>query len=328
MNETVNKRDSLKSELEWPTTTKTWCHGALSPAYAQGVAYVDQQYIPVSEARIPLLDWGFTRSDACQDTISVWDGQFFRLDDHLDRFERSWSALRLLCPLTRAEVRSVVLKLVAAGGFQHAYVQVIMTRGRPPVGSRDPRQCENRFQAFAIPYVWIATPEKQQRGLRLHVSDIRRVPSQSVNPQVKHFHWLDFEQGLFEALDLDADTVVLKNIEGYISEGPGFNIFAVVNGTLVTPATSALHGMTRRTVLEIAAELEIPVAKVNLESETLESASEVFLTTTAGGVLPVSSVGSKQIGQCPGPITARLHGEYWHRRASGWLATPAVYWPE
>jgi branched-chain amino acid aminotransferase len=76
-----------------------------------------------------------------------------------------------------------------------------MTRGTLPVGSRDPRPCNNRFHAFAIPYVWIASPEAQQRGLNVHVSDIRRVPAQSVSPLIKHYHWLDFEMGLFEALD-------------------------------------------------------------------------------------------------------------------------------
>jgi branched-chain amino acid aminotransferase len=326
----VNAEEQIEREnitLNWPESRTDWAYSALSPAYAKGVAYVDGQYIPVSEARIPLLDWGFTRSDACQDTISVWNGSFFRLEDHLERFERSWSALRLVCPLTRNEVRDVVHKLVAAGGFQHAYVQIIMTRGKPPIGGRDPRQCENRFQAFAIPYVWIATPQKQQAGMHLHISGIRRVPATSVSPLIKHFHWLDFEQGLFEALDLGADTVVLLNSEGHIAEGPGFNIFAVLEGTLVTPATSVLDGMTRRTVLELAASLSTPTVERELAVHELTGASEVFLTTTAGGILPVSMIDGKIISEGPGRVTARLHEAYWKLRTHSPLVSPATYWP-
>lgn len=312
--------------LNFPARPEKWDHASLGSAYAAGVAYVEDRYVPVGDAKIPLLDWGFSRSDACQDTISVWDGQFFRLEDHLERFERSWRAIRMENPLSRDEVRDVVRKLVAIGGWRDAYIQIIMTRGKPPVGKRDPRECENKFQAYAIPFVWIASPEKQQSGLNVHVSDIRRVPVQSVSPLIKHYHWLDFEMGLFEALDRSADTVLLKNIEGFVAEGPGFNVFAVHNGRLVTPRSSALDGMTRRTVLELAKELKIKAEEVDLSLETLLDADEAFLTTTAGGLLPVATVNQKPLGSAPGEVTARLHREYWERRSQGWLSVPALYW--
>ncbi|WP_321791802.1 aminotransferase class IV [Caballeronia sp. J97] len=312
--------------LNFPKRDSEWPYQALGPAYAAGIAYTDDRYVPVADARISLLDWGFTRSDACQDTISVYDGQFFRLEDHLERFERSWKSLRLENPLSRDEVRDVVRKLVAMGGWRDAYIQIIMTRGTPPVGSRDPRLCKNRFHAFAIPYVWIANPEAQQRGLKVHVSDICRVPAQSVSPLIKHYHWLDFEMGLFEALDHGQDTVLLKNIEGYVAEGPGFNVFAVSDGHLLTPRSSALDGMTRRTVLEIAKEVGIEAAEVDLSVAALQDADEAFLTTTAGGLLPIATVNGATLGSAPGSVTGRLHGEYWGRRASGWLSSPALYW--
>lgn len=314
------------ADFSIPPGTKDWKRKSLGAAYARGVAYVDDRYVPVADARIPLLDWGFTRSDACQDTISVWDGRFFRLDDHLERFERSWKSIRLSNPLGWDEVRDVVHKLVAIGGWRDAYVQIIMTRGTPPIGSRDPRLCENRFQAFALPYVWIASPEKQKEGLSVHVSDIRRVPTQSVSPLIKHYHWLDFEMGLFEALDRSADTVLLKSMDGFIAEGPGFNVFAVIDGQLRTPRSAALDGMTRRTVLELADELKLDAREADISLDEFTSADEAFLTTTAGGILPVTTVNGKSIGNGPGPITARLHREYWERRASGWLSSPALYW--
>src|SRR5262249_23588737 len=71
---------------------------------ADGIAFADGDYVPIAEAKLPLLDYGFLRSDACQDTISVWKGQYFRREDHLDRFERSCQRLRFASPYSRAEI--------------------------------------------------------------------------------------------------------------------------------------------------------------------------------------------------------------------------------
>jgi branched-chain amino acid aminotransferase len=294
------------------------------PDFSQGVAYVDGQYVPILEARIPMLDWGFTRSDACQDTVSVWGGLFFRLEDHLQRFERSYSRLRMQCPLSRDAVREVLFGLVRRSGLREAYVQMIMTRGRPPTGSRDPRQSVNRFQAYCIPYVWIARPEVQERGLHLHLSSRVRVPGVSVDPEVKHYHWLDFNMGLFDAYDRGAETVCLVDLEGNVAEGPGFNIFAVTGGRVRTPQRHVLDGMTRDTVQQLCAEQGAPFERVSLSPQMLREADEVFLSSTSGGVIPVSRLDGVAVGAgMPGALTLRLREAYWRKRAEGWLGTPA-----
>jgi branched-chain amino acid aminotransferase len=295
------------------------------PQFAAGTAWVDGRVVPVGEATIPLLDWGFLRSDACQETISAWNGVLFRLDDHLDRFQRSLERLRLASPLPRDGVRHAVHALVAAAGFRDAYVQIIMTRGRPPIGSRDIRLCENRFQAFCIPYVWIAPPAMQARGLHLHVSRRLRVPQASVDPMVKHYHWLDFEMALFEAYDTGAETTVICDADGNVLEGPGFNIFARRGDRLVTPARGMLDGMTRRTVIELCTEFGIAVVQEDVPAASLAQADEVFLTTTAGGVLPVTRVGDVAIGNGPGRVTTRIQQAYWGRRLAGWHGEPVDY---
>jgi branched-chain amino acid aminotransferase len=299
---------------------------ASDPRFAEGVAYVDGAYVPVREARVPLLDWGFLRSDAFQETVSVWDGAFFRLDDHLARFRRSAERLRMTVP-DDVEIRAVLHGLVARTGLREAYVQFLMTRGVPPVGSRDVRLAINRFQAFAIPYVWIATPEVQRRGLHLHVSDRRRIPPQSVDPQVKHYHWLEFQLGLLDAYDAGAETVVLKDLDGNVAEGPGFNLFVVTAGRLATPpAVNVLDGMTRRTVLELLDDLQLKAEQRPVDVAELVAADEVFLTTTAGGVLPVTLIDGAPVAQgVPGPIAVQLQDTYWAKRKTGWLATPVDY---
>ena len=118
--------------------------------YQSGIAYTDGSFWPIEEARIQILDWGFLRSDANQDTVSVWNGMFFRLEGHLNRFLSNNEKLRFKNLLSRDEIRTVLIDLVQKSGFQNAYVQMLITRGRPPIGVRDLRLCENRFHAFCL----------------------------------------------------------------------------------------------------------------------------------------------------------------------------------
>src|SRR5215203_4937899 len=127
-----------------------------SEAYAAGAAFVDGRFVPIAEARVPILDWGFLRSDATYDVAHVWRGSFFRLEDHLDRFERSMEHLRLSLPYGRDDIRDVLIECVRLSGLRDAYAEIICTRGIPKPGSRGSRDCENRFYAFVVPFIWIA----------------------------------------------------------------------------------------------------------------------------------------------------------------------------
>jgi branched-chain amino acid aminotransferase len=319
-------KNAQSRTLLWPTPQVGFTVQPVEERFTTGAAYVDGQFCPIEEARIPLLDWGFLRSDACQETISVWDGSFFRLQDHLDRFQRSIGRLRMSSPESPVQIRSIAHELVTLPGFRNAYVQIIMTRGRPPIGSRDLRLCKNRFQAFSMPYIWVAPPEVQARGMSLHISKRVRVPPQSVDPLVKHYHWLDFQMGLFEAYEAGAESVILQDLNGYVTEGPGFNIFAEIDGRLVTPQQGVLDGMTRRTAFELCRDLGIEVVEGTYTPEQLRSANEVFLTSTAGGIIPVTRVDNCIIADgTPGTKTVCLHTEYWKRRAAGWYAEPVIY---
>ena len=119
-------------------------------SFEGGCAFADGQYVPLSEAKVSLFDWGFTRSDATYDVASTWHGAFFRLQDHLDRFFHSLQALRLRIPYSREELRQVLHGCVRAGGLQDASVAMVCTRGVPPRGARDPRLAVNRFYAYAV----------------------------------------------------------------------------------------------------------------------------------------------------------------------------------
>jgi branched-chain amino acid aminotransferase len=295
-------------------------------SYSDGAAFIDGRFVPVGEARVPILDWGFLRSDATYDVAHVWRGSFFRLEDHLSRFERGMERLHMKVPCGRAEIREILMQCVRLSGLREAYVEVLCTRGVPPPGSRDPRDCENSLFAFAVPFVWIADPEKQERGLDATIARVRRIQPEAVDPTVKNYHWLDLVAGLYEAYDRGGETVILTDGEDNVVEGPGFNVFAVKDGKLSTPARGVLEGITRRTVVELATERAIPLEARAVPAAEVRAADEVFVTSTAGGVIPVTKVDGAPVGDAsPGPVTLRLRDAYWELHKDPRFVTPVQY---
>jgi branched-chain amino acid aminotransferase len=295
-------------------------------AYADGAAFIEGRFVPVAEARVPILDWGFLRSDATYDVAHVWRGSFFRLDDHLDRFERSMEHLRMSLPYERSEIRDILVECVRLSGLRDAYAEIICTRGIPKPGSRDPRDCENRFYAFVVPFIWIAGPDKQERGLHAVIGNKQRIAPESVDPTVKNYHWLDLETGLLEAYERGGETVVLTDADDNVVEGPGFNVFAVHNGFISTPDRGVLEGITRRTVIELSAEHGISLETRLVPADEFRSADEVFISSTAGGIIPVTTVDGEAVGDGkPGPVTLRLRDAYWNLHTDPRFSLPVRY---
>jgi branched-chain amino acid aminotransferase len=295
--------------------------------WAKGAAFVDGQYVPVGEARIPILDWGFTRSDVTYDVVHVWKGGFFRLADHLDRFQASMKGLRMAIPHDAEGIAEILTTCVRKAGLRDAYVAMLCTRGNPAPGlPRMPGSCINRFFAFALPWVWVVPPEVQERGAHVIVAKTPRIPPECVDPTIKNYHWGDLTRALFEAEDAGADNAILLDHDGFVTEGPGFNVFAVIDGTVVSPDRGALEGITRKSVMELCVEMGIPARIGRISRADLDRADEVFFATTAGGVMPVSRVDGRIYGNDrPGPLSARLKERYWARHDEGWHVTPIDY---
>ena len=222
------------------------------PPWPGGAAWIDGRYGPIEEATISVLDLGVTRSDCTYDVVHVWRGRFYRLDSHLDRFTASMARLRLDPGCSRAEIEAIVHGCVRHAGLREAYVSMTCTRGRMAPGSRDLRTARNRFYCYAVPFIWISSPDRQQTGASMRVSQVVRIPSQSVDPSVKNYHWLDLDLALLEAYDHDANLVVLRDLSGAVTEGPGYNVFAYVDGRWLTPGSGTLQGVTRRSMIELA----------------------------------------------------------------------------
>lgn len=295
--------------------------------FADGCAYIEGDYVPIDEARIPIMDMGFMRSDVTYDVVAAWNGGFFRLDEHMTRFQRSWEKLYMSPPLTANEMRSVLTECISRSGIRNAYVAMIVTRGIAPKGTRDPRQFNNRFYAFAVPYMWICRPENHDDGLHLIVvENTIRIPSNSVDPTVKNFHWGDLIRSLFEAYDRGGQNAVLLDADGNVTEGPGFNLFALKDGELYTPEKGALFGITRQTALELAHEMGIKTHETTFKADLLFSAEELFLTTTAGGIIPITKLDNQVVGfGRMGPITRQLYDRYWAEHQDGRWITKIAY---
>jgi branched-subunit amino acid aminotransferase/4-amino-4-deoxychorismate lyase len=295
--------------------------------FAAGCAWVEGDYVPIAQARIPILDAGFVRSDLTYDVVGVWAGSFFRLPDHLERLDQGLARIRLQSPFSRDQIQDILFECVRRSGLRDAYVETVITRGVPAPGERDPRKWTPRFYAYAIPYVWIVRPEQQQVGTQAIVArSTFRIPPGAVDPRVKNFHWGDLVRGLFEAYDRDAWLPILTDGNGLVTEGPGFNVFALVEGRLVTPREGVLEGITRKTVIELAEETGLDMVVGELPVEAVYGASELFFTSTAGGVMPVTTLDGKPVADGrPGSVTIELNKRYWDLHRDPRYAIPVDY---
>ena len=281
---------------------------------SMGAAWMNGKVLPISQAMIPVNDWGLVRSDITYDVVPVIDGAFFRFDEYLTRFLSSMENLHLDPGMSKRDIKAALHQMVGKSSLRDSYVAMVCSRGKPKIaGSRDPRDCENHFFAWCVPYVHIIKPEIVKQGATAWIAqNAYRIPENSVNPLVKNYHWGDFTQGIFEAKDKNYETVILLDYDGNVTEGPGFNVFAVKDKVLITPDRGVLAGVSRKTVLEMAEHLGINTSVRSLSVEELLEADEVFLSSSGGGVIPIIRVNETIFGNgASGPISVQLNETYW-----------------
>lgn len=287
------------------------------------IAYVNGEYVPRDQARISVFDFGFLRGDGVFDTTSAWNGRIFKLSQHLERLDLSLRAARIPCPLPLEELRSVIIETARRCALPNAYIQTIVTRGEPPLGVRDLTQCRPGLVVFVVPYVWILKPEQIRAGGRAMIASTRALPVQCLDPKIKSLSRQHFDLAVLQGRAAGVDVTLMLDMDGHVTEGPGFNLFVVRNGTLFSPPEGILMGITRQTVFELAAEHGIPAREADLTAYDLYAADEVFATSTAGGIMPLVEVDGRAIGDGkPGPLSQRTHELYWALRESGRHGTP------
>ncbi len=295
--------------------------------YEDGSAFTQGRVRPINEGMVPIQDMGFIHADAAYDVVSAGGGYIFRLEDHLKRFNRSCEKFRLKNPYSDDETKDILVSCVRKAGLKDAYIWWAVTRGRAPKDRTKPA-FDFQFYAYVTPYSFIFDDDTRRRGAHVNVSaSYERISPRSVDPTAKNFHWMDMKLSLLDAYEKGAEWSVLANSEGNLTEAPGCNVFLIKDGVIRTPATGCLEGITRQTVIDLAAETNVPLEVTDIPAAELAEADEAFLTSTAGGIMPVSIVDNVALGgrKGPGKITTQLHNLYWTKRWDGWLGTPIEY---
>ncbi|WP_435171275.1 aminotransferase class IV [Falsirhodobacter sp. 1013] len=287
--------------------------GADTNPWVKGIACSFGEYTPLYEARVPMLDQGFLRSDLTYDVPAIWDGRYFRLDDHLDRFFASCAKLKLLSPMPRDEMRSRLIEMAKVSGIRDAYVVMITTRGFNNVRATSPEDCANHTYLMLMPYVWIMDPDTQATGGKAVVTrSVRRTPPGAMDPTVKNLQWGDLTRGLLEARERGVMYPILTDGDANVTEGAGYNVVMLKGKTLMTARRGVLEGVTRKTVMEIARNLQLDVQLSETPVEALYEADELFFCSTAGGIMPITELDGAPVadGQV-GPLTQQIWAEYW-----------------
>jgi len=292
-----------------------------------GIGFMDGEYLPVSEMRLPVTDMGFQLGDMCYDAVHVHKGRFFRLKDHLDRWDHSIIERRYQSlGYDREQVAEVLHGCVARAGLKEAMITFVATRGSPATAHKDLRTCKNRFMVWAVPYYQVFSESEASVGSDIVVANTIRIPPEAVDPTIKNFGRLDFVRALFEAYDREAKYAVLLDQEDNVTEGRGWNIFVLRDGVLMSPDRGVLEGITRKTVVELAATMNIDCRLTKVPADVLRRADEVFISSTAGGIMPVRSIDKVAVGDgAPGPVTLRLSEMYWRLHEDPAYSTPVRY---
>ncbi len=270
--------------------------------------WIDGKVVDGAQAHVPVTDHGFLYGDGVFEGIRVAGRGVYRMEDHLRRLETSARAIGMELPGGVDAIREILLETLRAYDRDDAYVRLIVSRGEGALGV-DPTTCPRPRVVCIVDAIRIFPPEKLCDGIELITSSLRRPGFDVLDPGVKSMNYLNNALAKLEARRRGADEALMLNGEGRVAEASVANVFCAREGALATPPSSdgALGGLTRKGVLELAAELDIPAEERSLVRVDLLAADEVFLTGSGAGIVPVKSLDGESIGAGrPGPLTLRI----------------------
>jgi branched-chain amino acid aminotransferase len=263
---------------------------------------------PAAEARVSVLDNGFTYGDSVYEVLRTYGGRAFEPGRHIRRLRRSAARLGFDVPASDAQLLAQADALLARAPGGESYIRIIVTRG---VGD-----CSYNFDRVQGPtVVMIQKPlppypaRHYQEGITVAAVGVRRNHPRALDPAIKSSNLLNNILAVLEAQSRGAEEPVLLNQEGFLAEGASTNLFLARAGTILTPPLSAgiLAGITREVVLGLLPALGIPFREEPLRLDDLLGADEAFLTSTTREVVPVTRVDETPVANGrPGPLTRRV----------------------
>jgi branched-chain amino acid aminotransferase len=274
--------------------------------------YIDGKFYDERAAKISVFDHGLLYGDGIFEGIRAYNGRVFKLKEHIDRLFCSAKAILLKLPMSHADIMAAVVETCRRNKVRDGYIRLVVTRGAGTLGL-NPNRCKNPSVIIIAGKIQLYPVEFYEKGMEIiTVPTVRNLHS-ALNPAIKSLNYLNNILAKIEANNSGCEEAILLNAEGFVAECTGDNIFILKDGHLLTPPLSAgaLYGITRRVVMEIAAESGMTVGEPNLTRYDLFNADECFLTGTGAELVPVVKIDGREIGAgVPGPITRRLESQY------------------
>lgn len=274
--------------------------------------FIDGKYYSEREAKISVFDHGLLYGDGIFEGIRAYNGRVFKLKEHIDRLFCSARAILLDIPLSHAKVMAAVVETCRKNKIRDGYIRLVVTRGIGTLGL-NPNRCKNPSLIIIAGKIQLYPPELYQKGMEIiTVPTVRNLHS-ALNPAIKSLNYLNNILAKIEANNAGCEEAIMLNAEGYVAECTGDNLFIVKGDELLTPPLSAgaLYGITRKVVMEIAAESGLKVSEPNLTRYDLFNADECFLTGSGAELVPVVKIDGRTIGSGkPGPVTQKLVTQY------------------
>ncbi|MFA5389392.1 MAG: branched-chain-amino-acid transaminase [Candidatus Omnitrophota bacterium] len=274
--------------------------------------YINGEYFEKDQARISVFDHGLLYGDGVFEGIRSYDRLVFKLKEHIDRLYESGQGIMLNIPISKKDMMKAVVETLKLNNLDNAYIRLIVTRGVGDLGL-DPRKCKSA-SIIIITDVIKLYPEKLCReGLSIITVPTPRNLPEACNPQIKSLNYLNNILAKIEALNSGCEEALMFTSQGYVAECTGDNIFIVKGNNLFTPPAylGLLKGITRASVMEVAAKKGMAVKEEIITRHNIFTADECFLTGTAAEIIPVVCLDKRIIGDGkPGNTTLGLMKEF------------------
>jgi branched-chain amino acid aminotransferase len=274
--------------------------------------YIDGKYYDERNARISVFDHGLLYGDGIFEGIRAYNGRVFKLKEHIDRLFCSAKSILLNLPLAHADIMAAIVETCRRNKLRDGYIRLVVTRGPGTLGL-NPNRCKSPSVIIIAGKIQLYPPELYQQGMEIVTVPTTRNLHSALNPAIKSLNYLNNILAKIEANNAGCEEAIMLNAEGFVAECTGDNIFIVKEGHLLTPPLSAgaLYGITRRVVMDLAAESGVKVSETNLTRYDLFNADECFVTGSAAELMPVVKIDGRVIGAgTPGPVTGNLMTQY------------------
>lgn len=274
--------------------------------------FIDGKFYDERKAKVSVFDHGFLYGDGVFEGIRAYHGRVFKLNEHVERLFYSAKAILLEIPMSPEEVSEAVIKACRVNKIRDGYIRLVVTRGVGTLGL-NPRSCKNPSIVIIADKIQVYPPEVYARGIQIVTVPTTRNLHSALNPAIKSLNYLNNILARIEANNAGCDNGLMLNAEGFVSECTVDNVFIIKKGEVFTPPLSAgaLYGITRHTVMELAAQRGLKVTEPNLTRYDLYNADECFLTGTGAEIMPVIRIDGRVIGTGkPGELTRKLVAEY------------------